>query len=129
MEGNFDVLVMSDSERAMLADAYKAITKTNNWEFMRTFKPNPHEGFMLSSTPELQDIAKHMTQRHSGSTYAETMRTMEFIAKKGWKEFASSFKRDLAREIFAYMGVSTDPSVKCPLHPDITSYACMECNH
>jgi hypothetical protein len=129
MAGNFDVLVMSVMERTMLADAYNAITKTDNWKFMRDFEPKPDEGFMLSSSPELQEIGKHITYGHSGMSYGVTMRTMQFIAKNGWEEFASPFKRSLVHEIFAYFGVSTDPSVKCPIHPEMTSYACMDCNH
>jgi hypothetical protein len=118
---------MSKDDRETLEDAYNAVEKTNMWEFLRKYKG---ESIMMDNASEFNKIMANMKISHSGASFAAVMRNMEFIAKHGWDKFASGYeKHDLAREIFAAMGVSTDPSVKCPKHPDITSYACMDCNH
>ena len=125
---NFYDLVMSKDDREMLMDAYHAVEKTDTWEFLRNYKD---KSIMMDDAPEFNEIMKHMKVSHSGASFASIMRDMEFIAKHGWNTFAAGYRRhsDLAREIFAAMGVSTDPSVMCPKHPDTVSYACMDCNH
>ncbi len=49
------------------------------------------QGFMFSDAPELREIDLHMKYGgHSGSSYAWTMRNMEYIAKNGWNAYVIS---------------------------------------
>lgn len=75
----------SKLEREMLTDAYQAITACDLWEWMKHYKPD--KGFMWSSHPNLDRINAAMKyDGHSGCSYGWTMRTMENIAKLGWKD-------------------------------------------
>jgi hypothetical protein len=87
-EGDFKSLKISDWDREMLEDAYKAVTKANRWSFLkRPDVPGPN-GFMFSDWPEVKDIDIHMEYGgHSGGSYGSTMRVMEYIAKNGWESY------------------------------------------
>jgi hypothetical protein len=47
---NFHSLDFSDHEVDMLEDAFKAISSTSSWEFLKTFEPKEGEGFLLTSS-------------------------------------------------------------------------------
>lgn len=87
----FATLPLSASDRAMLQDAYDAVSAVSDgWEFLRTYEPT--NGFMFSSHPTLDAINAAMTyDGHSGASYGWTMRAMEFIAKKGWDAYCAMF--------------------------------------
>jgi len=92
MEGDFSVLLdkgFSESDIKYLQDAYDAITRLNLWKELSEFTPNKDEGFMFTSDPLLTKINSEMKLLggHSGSSYGWTMRSMEFIAKYGWKAY------------------------------------------
>jgi hypothetical protein len=61
------------------------------WGFLKTFN-NPTGGFMFSNSPELDRIGSKMeslpnSPGHSGSSFAFTMRHLEYIAKNGMSEY------------------------------------------
>lgn len=88
--GDFNALKVDDFERTMLEDAYKAVTKSNRWDFLRRSDVPGPKGFMFSSWPQMKDIDTNMEyQGHSGASYGWTMRQMEFIAKQGWDVYAN----------------------------------------
>jgi hypothetical protein len=92
-EGDFKSLKISDWEREMLDDAYKAVTKANKWGFLRRPDVPGPKGFMFSDWPEMKDIDIFMEYGgHSGSSYGMTMRAMEFIAKNGWDAYAQNIQ-------------------------------------
>ena len=72
-------------DRRMLATAYKAITLTENWDFI---KQNPKDIF---STPEIYLIDEKINELgysgHSGSSFTAIIRVMQFIAKYGEAKF------------------------------------------
>jgi hypothetical protein len=75
-------------EAMMLRDMDAAITQCNLWEWLREYTPEEGKGFMFSHHPNLDKINAAMKyQGHSGSSYAWTMRQMEYIAKHGWTLF------------------------------------------
>ena len=90
-EGDFKSLKISDWDREMLEDAYKAVTKANRWSFLKRPDVPGSKGFMFSSWPEMSDIDIHMEYGgHSGASYGSTMRVMEYIAKNGWESYVRS---------------------------------------
>ena len=83
--GDF-TFVCDASERAMLEDAYKAITRTESWSIMAN---DPGEGgFMFAPLTYLDSVNKAMEYTgHSGASYGWTMRQMQYIATHGWDQY------------------------------------------
>lgn len=79
--------IKSSHSRDMLQNAYKAITQTETWDFVK----KDIDSFMCSTNPEIWIITKKMVDlgydAHSGFSFGWTMRQMQFIAKNGEKEF------------------------------------------
>ena len=88
-DGDFTKLKLSHHEKAMLDDAYKAVSNTKLWKYIRDRDFNEN-GFMFCTDDELAKISAAMTyQGHSGASFAWVMRQMEYIAKDGWIMFVS----------------------------------------
>lgn len=85
MEGDFKQVVKDEWEQTMLQDAYNTISALGLWDWLKDPSIPGEKGFMFLHSPEIDSICKHMAyQGHSGSSFAWTMRTMEYIAKNGW---------------------------------------------
>lgn len=80
--------------RMFLHDAYQAVSLANAWVALRTESPPADKGFMFHTSSTTDSIQKFMryANEHSGASYAITMRAMERIAKKGWKQFVSEME-------------------------------------
>ena len=79
----------SDNEANMLQDADNAITECNLWDWLKEFNPG-NEGFSFSKHPNLNLITSKMKlyDAHSGSSFAWTLRQMEYVAKNGFNDFS-----------------------------------------
>ena len=90
LNGTFEYIA-STSDRKMLATAYKAITLTENWEFIKNHK---EIGF---DRPEWHLIDKKIIELgfsgHSGSSFTGTIRAMQFIAIYGEARFREDNKK------------------------------------
>jgi len=75
---------MSPSLVDNLTDAYQAVELANAWEWLKMPSTPGPDGFMWSTDPFLYEIRRFMIVEHSGGSFAEAMRHMECIAKKGW---------------------------------------------
>jgi hypothetical protein len=83
----------------MLKDADAAITTCNLWGWLKEYTPAENKGFMFSNHPNLDKINAAMKYGgHSGSSYAWTMRQMEYIAKNGWDTFCNKVNEEKERE-------------------------------
>lgn len=93
---NCDLSYMDDSHsESNLRDGLCAVARTNEqpetkqkeinaWEYLSTYSPPLHRGFMFSYNDEIVDrVQKNMEAGHSGCSWAWTMRHIEFIAKNG----------------------------------------------
>ncbi len=73
---------------------YDAISSIDGaWDFLKSFEPSAHNGFMFSSHPFLMKIenkSDELGAGHSGASWAITMRNMEYIAKHGWDNYVNS---------------------------------------
>jgi hypothetical protein len=87
--GDFS-FVQHKETRIMFDDAYRAITKAEAWDYMKT---DPGEGgYMFSQSEMLTKINSCMKyDGHSGSSYGLTMRMMQRLARIGWLEFAKEY--------------------------------------
>jgi len=86
--------IKSPHSREMLQNAYKAISETETWGFVK----KDIDSFMCSDSPEVWIITKKMVElgydSHSGFSFGWTMRQIQFIAKNGEEEF-KNFTREL----------------------------------
>jgi hypothetical protein len=89
MSRNYDILY-DRSDAKMLKDADDAISQCELWDWLKNYSPEDGQGFMFTKHPNLDRINKAMQYSgHSGSSYAWTMRNMEYIAKNGWQAFVN----------------------------------------
>ena len=81
-----DFSFIQDSEtRIILADLYWAVCQTDTWNLMRE---EPKGGYMFTTDERYNYIKAAMTYpAHSGASYGWTMRSIQFIAQKGWNAF------------------------------------------
>lgn len=85
MEGDFSYMSLKDSEKENLRDAYDAVSRAKQWEWLKTVHV---ESFMFCNAPELASINKELKGNYSFASYAFAIRSMERIAKFGWMQFA-----------------------------------------
>lgn len=84
----FLALGYTPHESIMLADAHRAVIKTNLWDYLKKPSTPGKDGFMFCTDIELVKLSHEMKyDGHSGASYAWTMRHMEYIAKNGWDAF------------------------------------------
>jgi hypothetical protein len=82
----------------MVINGYNAVTQLELWSWMKEFDPK-EGGFMFSNDPNIYKIVGKMETLpnppgHSGSSFALTMRHLEFIAKNGMDEY----KKELSKK-------------------------------
>jgi len=77
--------------RRLISNGYNAMTvlELNSW--MATYQPNENEGFLWSTHPNVKKKGNIMEDLpdppgHSGSSFAFTMRHLQYIAKNGISE-------------------------------------------
>ena len=72
-----------------IRDGIAAVIKTTKqsesctWTYLRDNPPSESTGYMFSNNPAFTVITNHMEVGHSGSSYAWTMRNLQYIATHG----------------------------------------------
>jgi hypothetical protein len=87
-------------ESLMLRDAYDAITRAQKWEWFKTFKPEKNVGFAISMLPELFEIDKYTSYKHTARTYEWTFRQLSVLAENGMEGLANHRGVDLTWDEF-----------------------------
>jgi hypothetical protein len=80
--------IADEHTRVLVANGYEAVSQLELWGWLRAFEPNPNEGFMWSSDPNITSIGNKMHEinkdiGHSGGSFGFTMRTLHYIARNG----------------------------------------------
>lgn len=92
-DGKFEY-IKSNHERMMLANAFEAISSTNNWDFVN----RNIDSFMFSSDERTKQIYNKMEELgfygHSGCSFGITMRNMQFLIQNGENAFKNKLIRD-----------------------------------
>jgi hypothetical protein len=78
--------------RHLISNGYTAVNQLELLGWLSNFCPRDREGFMWSSHPNIKKICDKMESLpdapgHSGSSFAITMRHLEYIAKHGIEEY------------------------------------------
>ena len=83
---------LSEYERGEIEDGIRAVDAVEGgWEFLREYEVHPMKGFMFADPqPILDQIGTKMCVGHSGASYGKTMRTLQYIAKYGVREYRLS---------------------------------------
>lgn len=83
--------IKDKSDREMFTNAWKAITFTNNWDFVG----QQTDSFAFSVHPRIYEITEKMEElgynRHSGISFGLTMRSMQYLVHYGEEEFKKMF--------------------------------------
>ena len=110
-DGKFEY-VNNNNERKMLVNAWKAITETNNWNFLK----QNIDSFMWSNDERINDITKKMEQLgydgHSGTSFGCTMRNMQYLVKNGEEKFKKMFCKindEDTDEVFSHIEEELEP--------------------
>lgn len=90
--GEFEY-IKNNSEKRMLQTAYKAITLTENWNYIKN-DPGPN-GFMWSGDKRARIIYNKIEELgytgHSGCSFGCTLRDMQYIGKHGEKNYKETY--------------------------------------
>ena len=78
--------------RSLVTNGYTAVSQLELWQWMKEFTPKADEGFAWSKHPNIDRITEKMESLpnppgHSGSSFAITMRHLEYIAKNGLDQY------------------------------------------
>jgi hypothetical protein len=78
--------------RCNIANGHRAVSLLELWSWLKDFEPADNEGFMWSKHPNITKIGNKMHELpdspgHSGSSFAFTMRHLEYIAKNGMDQY------------------------------------------
>jgi hypothetical protein len=86
LNGSFKY-IKNISDRKMFTTAYKAITITETWEYIKNMTDvfGPDSNRIYNKIEELGYLG------HSGCSYMCTLREMQFIARHGEKEFKDRY--------------------------------------
>jgi len=86
--------IPKEIDRIMCTNAWKAITFSNNWDFVA----EDIDSFAFSRDPRIDEITKKMEEfgyyGHSGMSFGCTMRNMQYLVKHGEEEFKKLFVLD-----------------------------------
>ena len=93
--GDFSYLG-DDHEISMTRNAYDAVSRTEMWSWLKTYKLPAGEGFMFSTHPNVVIIGQKMEEcpnppGHSGSSFGFIMRRIHEIAKLGEEAYRTKY--------------------------------------
>jgi hypothetical protein len=99
--GNGDMSYIEDrSDVIMLENAWKAITLTENWDFVS----QPIGSFSMSNDKRINIISNKMVELgydgHSGCSFGCTMRNMQYLVQNGEENFKNKFNEKKPRETY-----------------------------
>lgn len=100
LNGSFKY-IKSKSDKNMFSTAYKAITLTETWDYIK----NMEEIFGPESNLIYKKIEELGYQGHSGCSFMSTLREMQFIVIYGEKKFKDRYD-DYEKK------ASTDPNIQ-----------------
>lgn len=82
---------MAINEKQMLENAILSVNQLNLWEWLREFGGS----FMFNTEPNVLLIVQKMEENgysgHSGSSFACTMRNMQYIARYGYEAWKTHY--------------------------------------
>ena len=84
-----------------IAAVIKTTKKTESctWSYLRDNPPSESTGYMFSNNPAFTAIMNHMEVGHSGSSYAWTMRILQYIATHGLDAYIAECPRPRSQNV------------------------------
>jgi hypothetical protein len=91
--GDFTSLDLNDWQHEMIESGFKAVSSVDGgWEFLSTYEPSDGGFQYARHPPKMEEINTAIDKfygGHSGGTYGDTMRLLQFIAKEGWDAYVT----------------------------------------
>ena len=104
-DGNMEY-IKNEYTREMFTNAWKAITFTNNWDFVA----QDIDSFMWSNDPRIDEITEKMIEfgydGHSGSSFGCTMRNMQYLVQNGEEKFKKLFDENAEKGVTKFLDYS-----------------------
>lgn len=104
-DGNMEY-IKNLNTRDMCTNAWKAITFTNNWDFVA----QDIDSFMWSDDPRIDIITEKMIELgyngHSGSSFGCTMRNMQYLVQNGEDKFKKLFDENAEKGLTKFLDYS-----------------------
>jgi hypothetical protein len=98
--------IKNEYTREMCTNAWKAITFSNNWDFVA----QDIESFMWSDDPRIDIITEKMIEfgynGHSGSSFGCTMRNMQYLVQNGEDKFKKLFDENAEKGLTKFLDYS-----------------------
>lgn len=94
-----DDLRLSNISDSNVRDGIDAVVKTTQqrescaWTYLRDNPPSESTGYMFSDNPMFSAISGNMQVGHSGSSYAWTMRNLQYIATHGLDAYITMYEK------------------------------------
>lgn len=84
--------IRDEHTRRLVTNGHMAVSQLELWQWMKEYTPEENKGFAWSNHPNINRITEKMESLpdppgHSGSSFAITMRHLEYIAKNGLDEY------------------------------------------
>ena len=88
--------IRDEHTRYLVSNGYTAVNQLELLGWLKNFTPNSNHGFMFSSDPNIHKIIGRMESLpnppgHSGSSFAITMRHLEYVAKHGLDKYKTDY--------------------------------------
>jgi hypothetical protein len=104
-DGNMEY-IKNLNTREMCTNAWKAITFSNNWDFVA----QDIESFMWSNDSRIDEITEKMIEfgydGHSGSSFGCTMRNMQYLVQNGEENFKKLFDENVEKGLTKFLDYS-----------------------
>ena len=104
-DGNMEY-IKNQNTRDMSTNAWKAITLSNNWDFVA----QDIDSFMWSNDPRINEISEKMIEfgynDHSGNSFGYTMRNMQYLIRNGEDEFKKLFDNNAEKKLIKFLDYS-----------------------
>lgn len=101
-DGNMEYIKNANT-REMCTNAWKAITFSNNWDFVA----QDIDSFMFSNDPRIDEITEKMIEfgydGHSGISFGCTMRNMRYLVQNGEDEFKKLFNKNTENDLTKFL--------------------------
>ena len=93
------VSILDDNVRDGIAAVIKTTQQREScaWTYLRDNPPDKSTGYMFSSDSMFTVINGNMQVGHSGSSYAWTMRNLQYIATHGLDAYIAAFTKPIAQ--------------------------------
>lgn len=80
--------------RYYLLDAYKAVSKSKSWAYLKKYEIS-YKKELIQSDLVLNEINKYLDPNHTNESYSNTMKHIQYIAKNGYDKYRNFYENSI----------------------------------